>query len=389
MEIEELTLTNKITKNVSIFKVNKPYTLDCVIEKLNVDMNMKSDPNILNDILKNDMYLSDLKGFIDLLGGRLTCPQDMALFLEEVRSGIVSKHPALCELAVIAVRDDLISEPNNVLITRTLHYTYLLDLLLKAMVKDHRFMHQVYIHIMEKRRVTCGIRAGFIRSAIDIYKLTGDIFSVIKTKTKDADFKQYITVRTRGVINDNEIRGRRNFLTVNISEAVIADFVAGYKNNALSGAVIGAIKIKNVSISEGDRSLKLELSQEWCSLYHTWNFCFMTPKLDFLQILYPKLLAPVVANADPNDYIFVRGMGLWLSINSGLFKKAKKEVSPVLLNRGALAKIWGEINLKYAKELYQKERSMQLQGFGTIFMSNPRLFIKKAQVLFGSIVRKY
>jgi len=344
-----------------------------LVEKLKIDIKMKSDPGILNDILKNDMYLADFKPFTDMLGDRLTVAQDLRPLLEQIRTGILTKHPAINEFCSAAVDDNLLPkiDQEHPLITRTIHHTYLLDTLLQAMMKDWKFMTDVHDFVIAKR-TDFGIRPQFFQSALDVFRLTGGLFEVAKTKTKDADFQKYIEVRSKGAVSKKDADGRRKALPLNISEAVIADFVIGNRDNSLSGAVLAAIRIKNVSISEGDRLLKLELSQEWDSLYETWNLAFITSYLDYLHILYPKLLAPTVMNAEPDDYIFARGMGLWLSINFGLFKKVTKTPSPILPGKMALAKKWGAINRKYAAALFKKEKGMELRCLSSVLMGAMR-----------------
>lgn len=349
--------------------------IDKMIAKLNIDMKMQTDPNLLNDILKNDMYLADMKSFTDQLGEKLTKPQDLNPLFEEMRNGILTLHPAICEFASAAVKGNLLPEIGKAdpWITRSIHHTYLLEYLLQGMVKDWKFMIEVYEHVI-KKRTEFGIRESFFASAWDVFRLTGGLFEVAKTKTKDADFLKYNSMRSKGSVDKKDADSRRKALPLNISEAVTADYVRGFKDNALSGAVLAAIQIKSVSISDGERRLKLELSQGWCSLYQTWNLAFITAKLDFLHILYPKLLAPAVMNAAPHDYIFIRGMGLWLSINFGLFKKVTKASSPKLPGKDALSKVWGEINLKHAKVLFKEEKGMELVSFFSIFKLKIREF---------------
>lgn len=344
--------------------------IDGVIARLNIDMKMRSDPALLSDILKTDMYLADMASFITLLGEKLTTPQDLGPLMEQMRTGIITKHPAINELASVAIRDNLVppAEPGNPHITRSIHHTFLLEHLLQGMMNDWKFMVEVHDHLMKKRE-EFGVRSGFYESVIDIFKISGfgGLFELAKAKTKDADFQVYTSVRSKGAADKKDSDGRKKALSLNISEAVTADYVKGFKDNALSGAVLAVIRIKNVSVSAGTRLLKLDLSQDWVSLYETWNMCFITSKLDYLPILYPKLLAPAVMNAEPDDYIFVRGMGLWLSVNFFLFKKITKTPSATLAGKDALAMKWGEINLKYAKALFKKEKNKELLGFSTIF----------------------
>ena len=82
-------------------------------------------------------------------------------------------------------------------------------------------------------------------------------------------------------------------------------------------------------------------------------------------MLYPKLLAPAVMNAESDDYIVVRGMGLWLSLNFYMFNKLTKTPSATLANKDSLAAKWGEINLKYAKKpCSRKRQARSCWGFG-------------------------
>jgi hypothetical protein len=82
--------------------------IDGVIARLNMAMKIQSDPALLNDILKNDMYLTDMVAFTTMLGEQLTTPQDLSTFMEQIRSGMISKHPAMNEFASVAIRDNLI-----------------------------------------------------------------------------------------------------------------------------------------------------------------------------------------------------------------------------------------------------------------------------------------
>ena len=102
------------------------------------------------------------------------------------------------------------------------------------MMNDWKFMVEVHDHQM-KTREKFGIRSGFYESVIDIFQIVGfgGLFELVKTKTKDADLQVYTSVRSKGLADKTDSDGRKKALMVNISEAVITDYVKGFRDKTM------------------------------------------------------------------------------------------------------------------------------------------------------------
>jgi len=98
------------------------------------------------------------------------------------------------------------------------------------------------------------------------------------------------------------------------------------------------------------------LSEEWTSLYVTWNMAFILGELNNLHYLFPKLLIPSVLCANSENFLGARIVSLWISINSALFlhfNHVDKLTGPS--HRREMAAAWGEINQRYAEDLYKTD----------------------------------
>ena len=102
----------KITDPSSQIK-NSDTAVNCIdqtFEKLAIDLNMSSDPQLMNSILKDDMNLDDFEQARKALGSALTQNQPMGPMLERLRISILEKHPAVYEFLCEANTTNLISE---------------------------------------------------------------------------------------------------------------------------------------------------------------------------------------------------------------------------------------------------------------------------------------
>ena len=127
-------------------------------------------------------------------------------------------------------------------------------------------------------------------------------------------------------------------------------------------------------------------SQNWVSLYISWNMAFLLGELDELDILFPKLLIPSLINSKSENAGGVRTVSLWLSTNNYLFRKSRnvKNVKRPS-NKVEMSKVWAGINKKYAFDLAKKEtheESKELMQHYTQFFSQPVLNLMKYIVLF-------
>lgn len=168
-------------------------------------------------------------------------------------------------------------------------------------------------------------------------------------------------------------------LIVNIYEAGITEYKNDLKDNAMCAhalceslvaeppassytktkAIPKTIDIKKDAFynSLGNENNYLSVthfSQEWASLYETWNLAFVLSELDNLEVLMPKLLIPSVVAAEKENYMATRVLALWFSINTFIFRMLD-DIPSVKgpANKKEMAEAWGAINKKYAYELAQ------------------------------------
>ena len=285
--------------------------IDQVMDKLKINLEMQTDPQMIAAILRDDMLLDDFDTVKTLLDSKLIDPKSLRPMLEKIRTGIVDKHPAVVEFLCAVTKENLIqvSENTEYYVKRTIHNIYLLDILTKEMFDNWQFMVDLRAHFLKKRE-QLGINSDFIRSFIDIFKISGGLFFSAKTVTMDWVFSEYERIRRQGFIEQKDVNERKMGLTLNILEAVITDTRKEFRDNA------------------------------------------------------PKLFIPQVLNAQSNEYLFNRALSLWVSINFYLFRKALNKPDLDLPGRPQIATRWGEINYKYAKEYVAQEHGVAIIGKG-------------------------
>ncbi|MGK7954693.1 MAG: hypothetical protein AB4063_05455 [Crocosphaera sp.] len=350
-------------KNNQIESAEASLCIEEVISKLKIDLEMTSDPQMIEEIVQKEMFLDDCYGFQSRFSSKLKHPESLKPMLEKIRSGMIAHHPALVEFLCAALREDLISVGHKMqaYVKRTIHYIYLLDMLTEEMFDNWEFMVELRYHFLEKRE-QLGIDSDFIRSFVDIFKITGGLFFSAKTVTMDWVFKEYERIRRQGFIEKEDVIKRKTGLTLNILEAVITDKRKGFRNNALTGLALIVTPPKDVILTPEKRALEYLLSSQWTELYETWNLAFISGNMDNLDLLYPKLLIPSVLNASPHQYLFNRALSLWAAINFYLFRKASNQSDINLPNASRIAQLWGEINLKYAREYLRQNSPIELIG---------------------------
>ena len=132
----------------------------------------------------------------------------------------------------------------------------------------------------------------------------------------------------------------------------------------MAGAVLAAIPPKTITLTaDAARNTQWDLSQNWDSLYESWNLAFITGNATYLQVYYPKLLIPAVIAADRLSYISNRAMSLWVSLNFRLFAAFTGKPDLQVPNKEALTELWGAINLKYAEALATAETGYPIAAF--------------------------
>ena len=173
----------------------------------------------------------------------------------------------------------------------------------------------------------------------------------------------FAKVRAYGVISPTEEATLKGALKLNILEAAVTENLAGYNDNAMAGVVLAAIAPKTITLATDTRNTQWDLSQNWDSLYETWNLAFITGNTSYLPILYPKLLAPSIIGADHLSYISNRAMSLWVSLAFRLFAALTGKPDLQVPNEVELTELWGAINLMYAEALAIAETGYPIAAF--------------------------
>ncbi len=345
-------------------------TLSCAdraIRALGVDLDMKTSPELIADILQNDMLLDDLPQATALLATALTQPVDLKPMLTQIRDAINQKQPAVSEFLCAALDAGIFprveEDTVNTIIKRVVHHTYILNQLTLQMAASYPFEIALSSHILAKR-AEFGIRTDLVGSLEDLKVLYGGaMFGPTKQVSMDLVNALFMKVRAYGVIPPEALASLKNALKLNILEASVTENLAGYHDNAMAGAVLAAIAPKSITLAAGSRNLLWDLSQPWDSLYETWNLAFITGNATYLQIYYPKLLIPAVIAADNLSYISNRAMSLWVSLNFRQFAAFMGKEDMQVPNKEALTELWGAINLKYAEQLAAAETGYPIAAF--------------------------
>lgn len=115
----------------------------------------------------------------------------------------------------------------------------------------------------------------------------------------------------------------------------------------------------------------MDLSQSWISLYTSWNMAFVLFNYNDLDIIMPKLLIPSIINAESENFLGVRVISLWLTLNYFLFRKHDKKEIVGPANKTSMAKTWAAINKRYAMDLAVRDIS---KGSDTLTKSSKQWF---------------
>lgn len=309
-------------------------------------------------------------------------------------------------------------------VTRSVHVMYILEALTATMCNSHNFFIEVQDHYKMKERER-GINPMHTFSAfIRALRVTHNFFGTVKSlsvdpamiyfrtqrgfadsciknkeakkllKNKKIDYFEY---KLLSPLHKNGLEQLNELIRINIYEAGITDYKKGLKTNAICAHELSEdiknnppcaiFKKKNVepedntdvfykSITEKENLFPVvEFSQDWVSLYITWNMSFILNDLDDLDIIFPKLLIPSIINAESENFVGARIISLWLSVNHVFFRRCDKKTIVIgPKKKVAIAKAWAEINKRYAFDLAKREThedSLMLMKSYRRFFSQP------------------
>ncbi len=333
--------------------MSKNTCANALAQKLGIDWSWQTSPAELQDILDKDMYLADLKPLRAFLGTSLTSPQPLAPMMASIAQAFSNRFPAMQEFVCTMSKSNLVEVPtpqSRAQIKRMLSHTYLLDRIVSGMASKPELMTALHQHHLTVRRTKFGISDdNFMRTTIDMIRVSGELFEAVKGATVDAVYGSYELIRSGQQTAEKTSSSQPFGITGNIMEAVAADLKGGNNSNALSGLAIALNPAKDAVSNPKTTRIEYDLSQEWNSLYETWNFAFITGHLPNLHLFYPKLLIPCMLNAPEKEYIFYRALALWPTLNFDMFAKGNKKPLVQMPHAKEISRAWSEMNLRYAK----------------------------------------
>ena len=338
------------------------------MKRLGINISMKTSPELINEILTDDMLLNDLPAVTALLGKSLTEPVYLWPMLLEISSALITKQPAVSEFLCEALDADLIprikkNDPDNKVIKRVIHHTYILNKLTLEMANSYEFHFALQNHLFAKR-AEYGIRPDLVGALEDLKVLYGgEMFGPTKVVGVDLTNGLMIQLRAAGVVPPEAAVKLAGSVKLNILEAGVTENMAGYNDNAMAAAVLAAIPPKSITIQEGTRNTQWDWSQQWNSLYESWNFAFITQHATYPAIYYPKLLIPAVIGADNKTYLANRAMSLWLSLFFRQFAALNGKPDVRIPNSEELTALWSSINYDYAEQLAIDETGYPIEAF--------------------------
>jgi hypothetical protein len=347
------------------------HTVERFFSDLNIDLKMQSDPLVIQDIIKNEMMLSNCHTFMAFFQHELETPVDLLKMIEEIQQGLYANHPAVIEFIQYLNDEGTLSNTQDYHseIVKIINYIYVLNKLVAEMHRDPYWGKEIMEYVLSLRK-SYGIRENSLYCLIDSYKISKKWFLAVKIASVNFVIKRYLGRLTRNANLTTKNSGYfgqvawRALLNINILEAALGDALFKRWNNAKAGLIL--VMFNNRKMNNDD-TMRFGHSQEWASLYQTWNLSFITTGLPHLDTMYPKLIAPIVANTNPEHYMHNRVVALMLTFNWLLIHIKTDRKDPMVIPENAeLAEVWGAINLKYANEMYQAETGEEFSGIGCV-----------------------
>ncbi len=378
---------------------------------LGIQKNMQTDPLTMQSIL-NELNLHDFKTTFTpikkFLNEVVKKPMSLKPMLNSIEHGLISKHPAIIEFLELALEKNWLKKGECV--KKSLQITFILETITAAMCNNHAFLIETENHYRSKELELGLDKKNIYKTVKNSWGKFHDLFKVAKIMALDPIMIYFRLQRGLGdslisipelkkLHKENKINyfeykllyklcdkcsdPANKLVRINIFEAGITEYKRGFKMNAISAYVLAedlkqnppyAIFKKRSVIPDKDpnpfygeitkkkdKFINIDADQDWVSLYITWNLAFILGNLNNLDLLFPKLLMPSIINAKSNNFLGVRVVSLWLSINHFLFRdsEGKKLFGPK--NKKEMAQAWGEINKKYAFDLAKNKMATPKQ----------------------------
>jgi hypothetical protein len=375
------------------------------MRELGLRNDMVTNPTIIKNIIeefKLDDFKTKNKRMDKFFKDIVSVPQKLKPMLDDIEKGIVEKHPAIIEFAELALEKKWFHQSEYII--RSIHATYIIEALTAAMCNSHDFFVEIHNHY-KKKELERGINSlHTLKSIIRAIFVSHSIFGAIKSfsvdpamiyfrtqrgfcdsRLKEKEAKKllktrkinYLEYKLLSPLHKKGLEQINELIRMNIYEAGITEFKKGLKTNSICAHELSEdikhnppktlFKNKCVapenskndfysSISE-KRNLfpAIEFSQDWVSLYITWNMAFTLNETEDLDIVLPKLFIPSIINAKSEDFLGARIISLWLTVNHVFFRKCDRKIVTGPKNKTEMARAWAKINKKYAFDLAKRE----------------------------------
>ena len=334
------------------FSNGQSLCVDVMLQEMNLHNRILVEQGVIDELLEDDFYLSNFTKAKELIKSHVSS-ESLEQLRDRIKNAIVTRHPAINEVICQVNNKGIMSSlgaGSQRVINRTLHSILILEALVQEMKKSPTFMAEVKDHYLKERYKILPEDS----SLWDTYKAAGGFFETAKLLTMDEVFDQYVYFLKKKDLTKKDLDDKSFGLRLNIAEASLADEVKGNFANASAGRTLIVNPIEAINVEDG--VVKQYFPDGWAELYETWNLAFVIGNLPNLDMILPKLLIPSVIDASPEDYLFYRGVSLWLTVNNVLLHnlngKESINLDPKL--KKDLVKIWGQVNSKYARAFTHK-----------------------------------
>ncbi|RXJ71522.1 hypothetical protein CS022_20765 [Veronia nyctiphanis] len=328
-----------------------------------------TDPELIKDILKNDLFFYESELIMSEFSDTFFTPQRLDPLLDSVSEGLFDKHPAVVEFLSSAIEQGLIvkNQESAEIARRILHCCFILDKTTEKQLHDYQWSEKLfdYFHPVRDKK---GIKKGVLRSLVTSYRVSGRWFVAAKVASLELVSLRYLKRMRKKNFKPGSLSDKFNqklwvaMLNLNIYEATLQDWFSKQPGNSEAGFILTCTNAERVT---DDGQILYHNTQLWASLYHTWNLCFITGDLPHLDLMYPKLLIPAVANASGDHYIHARAIILTITFSLMTLRIANNQPSAFeIQNKEKLCNLWGEINRKYARELLAVEEKKGRKTMG-------------------------
>jgi len=365
-----------------------------IIEKsivaFGLPQNMKTDPKIMKSVireLKLNNFKSKNKQMNKFFKDAVSKPQKLQPLFDNIKRGILSKHPAIVEFADLALKKNWFKPSKRII--RSIHVIYILEALTATMCNNHDFFIEVQDHYKNNEKKLGLNTIHIFRTVIHALGISRNLFIIAKAYTVDPlmiyfriqcglskshltknDLKKlyknndinYLEYRLLSPIHKKGLEHINELIRINIYEAGITEYRNNLKINAISAYELSEdiknnppstiFKRENViperntdpfyaSITKKENLFPIiKFNQNWISLYITWNMAFVLGNLKNVDIIFPKLLIPSIINAEGDNFIGARIISLWMTINHDIFRHYEKTEFLGPTNKTEMAIAW-------------------------------------------------